>query len=75
MNTVVLTVDPSGRGSCIYTELIDLQSIGSLEITRATTIEFNNDTQEWEVRQDDRVIFTNRSRAVCLAWEHQQLNR
>ncbi len=75
MNPAVLTFDSSGEGRCLYTELIDLASIGSLEITRATSIEFNNTTQQWEVRQDGTVIFKNCSRAICLAWEHQHFNR
>ena len=75
MNTVVLTVDSSGQASCLYSELIDLQSIGSLEVSRATTIEFNNKTQRWEVK-DPRgtVLYFSRSRTACLAWEHQDLN-
>ena len=75
MNTVVLTVDPSGQALCLYSELIDLQSLGSLEVTRATTIEFNNQTQRWEVK-DPRgtVLYFSRSRIACLAWEHQDLN-
>jgi hypothetical protein len=76
MNSIVLTFDFSGKGSCLYSELIDLHSIGSLEVTRATTIEFNNRTQFWEVK-DTRgiVLYFNRSRVACLAWEHQDLNR
>ena len=75
MNTVVLTIAPSGQASCLYSELIDLQSIGSLEVNRATTIEFNNGTQRWEVK-DPRgtVLYFSRSRTACLAWEHQDLN-
>ena len=75
MNTAVVTFGTSGKASCLFTELIDLQSIGSLEIIRATTIEFNNTAQFWEVRQNGAVMFQNRSRAICLAWEHQQFNR
>jgi hypothetical protein len=76
MNTVVLTVDASGQGSCLYSELIDLQSIGSLEVTRATTIEFNNKSQFWEVKnRKGTVLYFSRSRTACLAWEHQDLNR
>ena len=75
MNTVVLTIDPSGKGSCLYSELIDLQSLGSLEVSRATTIEFNNESQFWEVK-DTRgvVLYFNRSRTACLSWEYQDLN-
>ena len=75
MKTTVITFNTQGTGSCLYTELIDLQSIGSLEVTRATQIEFNNQTQRWEVK-DPRgtVLYFSRSRIACLAWEHQDLN-
>ena len=75
MNTVVLTVDPSGQASCLYSELIDLQSLGSLEVTRATQIEFNQARQQWEVKDlNDKILFSNPSRTLCLAWEHQHFN-
>jgi hypothetical protein len=75
MNTCVLKFDTNGHGSCLYSELIDLHSIGSLEVTRATQIEFNNESQFWEVK-DPRgtVLYFSRSRTACLAWEHQDLN-
>ena len=76
MNTVVLTVDSSGQGSCLYSELIDLQSIGSLEVSRATQIEFNPATQQWEVKDTkNKILFVHPSRSLCLAWEHQHFNR
>src|SRR5438552_4978883 len=75
MSTIVLKFNPSGLGECLYTELIDLSSIGSLEVCRATTIEFNQSNQQWEVRDlNNAFLFTNKSRAVCLAWEQQHFN-
>jgi len=76
MNPVVLTFTPDGTGRCLYTELIELNSLGRLEIDRASTIEFNNGNQFWEVKNlKGRVLYFSRSRAACLAWEHQQFNR
>jgi len=76
MNTAVLTFNTNGAGSCLYTELIDLQSIGSLEVTRATTIEFNKGTQQWEITDTNGIIlFTHSLRSLCLAWEQQHFNR
>lgn len=71
MNSLVLTVHSNGAGSCLYSELIDLQSIGSLEVTRASQIEFNNATQRWEVKSlMGRVLFFARARSACVEWEH-----
>jgi hypothetical protein len=71
MHTVI-TFTPEGTGRCLYTELIDLASIGRLEITRASTIEFNNQHQRWQVKdRRGRVRYFARSRAACLAWERE----
>ena len=73
MNTV-LTFNTNGTGSCLYTELIDLYSIGRLEVSRASTIEFNNQTQRWEVKdRRGTLLFFARSRQACLEWEHGNL--
>ncbi len=74
MNPVILKFDGQGNGHCLYTELIDLRQLGQLQIVRASTIEFNNGAGEWEVKStDNRLLFKNPSRAVCLAWEQQHL--
>jgi hypothetical protein len=71
---LVLLFDPNGTGRCFYSELIDLSSVGPLEITRASRIEFNNQKQRWEVQNlKGRVLFFSRSRAICLVWEHEHL--
>ena len=67
---------PDGTGHGLYTEVIDLSTIGALEIHRATTIEFNNDSQAWEVKDNDgEILFGNPSRSACLEWEHQRFNQ
>jgi hypothetical protein len=74
--THVLTFDVSGNGRCLYTEQLDLNTIGKLEIRRASEIEFNNQTQEWEVRRpENQLLYSHASRAMCLNWENQFFNR
>jgi hypothetical protein len=76
MKTTVITFNETGAGTCLYTELIDLNSIGQLEVTRATSIEFNQATQQWEVKDvDSKILFAHSSRSLCLAWEQQHFNR
>lgn len=73
MNSV-LTFNPNGTVSGLYTELIDLSSLGRLEVQRASTIEFNNASQHWEVKNPQgRGLFFARSRQACLAWEQNNL--
>jgi hypothetical protein len=74
MNLCVLIFDSTGHGFCLYSELIDLQLIGELKINRASQIEFNNQTQQWEVKNlSGRVLFSHTQRKECIEWEHQNL--
>lgn len=76
MNTPVLKFDPTGNGHCLFTEAIDLSSLGALEIARASSIEFNNQSQQWEVKSPEgERLFSHPSRQACLDWEHQYFNR
>ncbi len=46
----------------------------SKKITRNSKIEFNNTTQQWEVKaRKGRLRFFARSRSACLEWEQQNL--
>ena len=76
MTTFTLTFDSKGEGHALYTEAIDLGALGRLEIQRATTIEFHNERQVWEVKDlEGEILFTDPSRLACLHWEHEQFNR
>jgi hypothetical protein len=70
-----LRFDPSGSVDCLYTEAIDLRELGTLLVTRATSIEFNPDTQRWEVRAagDGKFLHSHPSRDACLRWERENL--
>jgi len=71
----VLHIQPDGTVRTIYTEVIDLTSLGKLQVRRATRIEFDNRLQVWRVfdREGD-MVYCSPSRAVCLEWEQQHLN-
>jgi len=71
----VLTFELDGTGHCLHTDAIPLQSLGTLEISRATTIEFNSAVQQWEVKANDgAILFVDPSRSCCLAWELDRFN-
>ena len=70
MSTLVIADDGTACG--LYAEDIDLSSLGTLHIERATTIEFDNDAQYWRVRdQEGFPMFNSPSRKECLDWERQ----
>ena len=74
----ILTIDAEGTVECLWTEALPLESLGPLTVKRASNIEFNDATQEWEVRLADNpqaVAFTNKSRAACVAWEIETINQ
>ena len=71
----VLTFDVDGIARCLHTDAIPLQSLGTLEISRATTIEFNPASQQWEVKDATGVtLHSDPSRSCCLAWEVDRFN-
>lgn len=71
-----LRFDPSGRVDCLYTEAIDLRELGTLNVVRATSIEFNPASQKWEVRAADAgmLLHSHPSREACLRWERANVH-
>ena len=73
--THVLHFNPDGTGAGLYTEAVDLQQVGRLDMTRASSIEFNPGTQQWEVRDfTGHRLHRDRSREACLRWERRHFN-
>jgi hypothetical protein len=66
---------PDGKVKGIYTETIDLGALGPLQISRATSIEFDNRLQAWHVFDPyGDCMYCSPSRQVCLDWEQQHLS-
>lgn len=76
MNAVI-TIANDGSVECLWTEAIPLDSLGTLNVKRASNVEFNEASQEWEVKlatSPDAVAFSHTSRAQCIAWEVETIN-
>lgn len=77
MNTEIITFTPDGAGHCLWTEVVPLWELGRLVLQRASTVEFNHQTQLWEVHlasAPDAVAFVHPSREYCLQWERRTLH-
>ncbi len=72
MNTFRLRVKPDGTIKCVYNDKFPLAKLGKLAVTRASNVEFNRATQQWEVRLEtnpSQVAYADPSRDKCIAWE------
>ncbi len=71
-----LFVAPDGRVIGIHTDSIELGDLGKLNVSRATTIEYDNAAQKWVVRDiEGNFLYSHASRSKCLAWEVEWLDR
>ena len=70
----VLSVLPDGTINCLWTDSLPLAELGNLEIKRASTIEFSELMQMWEVCIDGTPVYSSPSRSACLEWEHEHFN-
>lgn len=67
---------PDGRLRGIYTEAVDLCALGTLDVQRATAIEFDGRLQAWRVFDPaGDCLFCAPTRQRCLEWEHLHLTR
>jgi hypothetical protein len=78
MKTIVIDISQCGQVRCLYTDALPLAEIGQMEVRRASSIEYNNHTGMWEVvmaSDPDHVVFTHPSRAACVEWEIETINK
>ena len=70
-----LRFDLRGGVAGLYTEAVDLRSLGRLEVVRATDVRFNGTSQQWEVHcaKSGAILHSNPSRGACLTWERENL--
>lgn len=72
-----LSISDNGDIETLWTDKIPLQELGSLSMSRASNIEFNEGIQMWEVfiAGSKVAAYANPSRQECLDWEIEYFNR
>ena len=74
-----LRLYPDGTVRGLYTEAVPLHELGTLTVSRASSVEFSRRKQKWEVRPDKswgdprQVLFSDKSREACLRWETRNI--
>lgn len=67
-------IKDDGDVDCLYTDKINLKEIGKLDVSRASTVEWDNDIQGWvvDILIDGHKIgpFDSREDALCAEVEY-----
>lgn len=72
---IVIAFDPTGEARAVQDDILASLDLGRMAMERASTVEWNETGQEWEVRFTDsqEVVYRHPSREQCIAWEVKQL--
>ena len=67
----IIDIDQEGNLHCLYTEEIDLFSVGRVVgVRKASNVEFNEKEQVWEVLSlCGKVLHQNKNREKAIDWE------
>lgn len=71
MNDIVLKITIEGDIKCLYTDEIDLFSIGRVtDVRKASNVEFDEPSQSWHVLSlEGNTLYTNPNREDAIEWE------
>lgn len=71
MVDLIFEIDTDGNLHCLYTDKINLFSIGRVtDVRKASNVEFNENIQRWEVcNLNGIVLHTNPNRKAAIEWE------
>ena len=67
-----IEIDENGDISTLYTDQVDLYSIGKVcNVRRASNVEFNEARQEWDVvcAKTGSIVHSNKNREDAIEWE------
>lgn len=69
-------IEADGRVQALHSDLIPLPELGRMTTRRVSDIVWSDTRQVWEVigLKAGQVLFSDRDRSVCLAWEVEYFN-
>jgi hypothetical protein len=72
---IEMIFDDTGMIHTLYHECIPLSLLGKMKVERASHIEFDSCSQQWQVitPRKDEVLYQHESRDNCLLWERANL--
>jgi hypothetical protein len=74
VDEIVMLFQEDGVAKCLYNEEIELRDFGKLYTYRASSVEFNNNTFEWDVTLEDGTYLGSwESRNVAISKEVKYL--
>ena len=54
-----LKIDSTGKVGAVYSDVLPKLGLGDMEVKRASNVEFNHGTQEWEARTPDNELIAH----------------
>ena len=72
MTMNIIHVTPKGARLMIHDDKIPLHTLGKVKVRRISNVNFNEETQKWEVSpvgNPGEILFTHKSRDKCIQWE------
>jgi hypothetical protein len=54
-----LKIDGTGAVRAVYADVLPTFNLGSMEVTRASNVEFNHESQEWEARTPENELIAH----------------
>jgi hypothetical protein len=65
-------IRPDGTIEGLHTDIVPLQTLGRLNVTRATNVEFDSERQQWVVSLPNGTeLYSHPNREVALKWERE----
>ena len=75
--SIHVTISPTGKLTALHHDALKLHELGQLKSRRISNIEFDEQTQCWEVSEPgtSQILFRHPERSACLTWEQHYFGK